>query len=169
MQITLSVKTEALFSSEAVVPKYNTIYNSEEHDINTNHHENLKRKMAINDIKFLSRVRVHNTLHNRRRCNLIFKGSRISMRRKSPLTTEATCLTVTFEPSCSVIKLKRKFEVLTMITVQIPALWNVKSCSLWTRTSEKSLRCTCQNKRDRIKRREESSRLKLSGEHNWVK
>jgi len=33
MQITLSVMTEALFCSETVVPKYNTIYNSEEHDI----------------------------------------------------------------------------------------------------------------------------------------
>ena len=39
-------------------------------------------------------------------------------------------MTVTFEPYCSVIKLKWKFEVLTMITVKIPALWNVKSCSL---------------------------------------
>ena len=56
MQTTLSVITEALCSSETVVPKYNTIYNSEEHDINTDRHENLKRKMAINDIKFLSRV-----------------------------------------------------------------------------------------------------------------
>jgi hypothetical protein len=95
-----------------------------------------------------------------------FKGSKISTRRKSPLTTEATCLTVTSEPSCSVIKLKWKFEVLAVITVNIPASWNVKSCSLWTHTSEKSLQCICQNKRDHIKRREQSSRLKLSGEHN---
>jgi hypothetical protein len=111
--------------------------------------------------KFLSRVRVHNTPYNRQRRNIIFKGSRISTRRKSPLTTEATCLTVTFEPPCSVIKLKWKFEVLTMITVKVPAVWNVKSCSLWTRTFEKSVQCTCQNKRDHMKRREEKSR------NNW--
>lgn len=69
MQITLFVITEALCSSETVVPKYNTIYTSEEKDMNTNHHENLKRKMAINDIKFQSLVGIHNTLYsyNRRR------------------------------------------------------------------------------------------------------
>jgi len=95
-----------------------------------------------------------------------FKGSRISTPRKSSLTTMATCLTVTFEPSCSVIKLKWNFEVLAVITVKIPALWNVKSCSLWTHTSERSLQCTCLNKRNHVRRREQSSRLKLSGKHN---
>jgi len=67
------VITEALCSFETVVLKYNTIYNSEEYDINKNRHENLKRKTAINYTKFLGRVRIHNTLYYRRRCNIHFQ------------------------------------------------------------------------------------------------
>jgi hypothetical protein len=153
MQIILSVITEAVCSFETVVPKYNTIYNSEEHYINTHRHENLKRKIAINCIKFLNRMRIICYTAGER-VTFFFKCSRISTRCRSPLTTEATCLIVTSAPTCLVFKLKWKIEVLTVITMKIPALWNGKSCSLWTCTSEKSLQCTCQNKLDHIYRRD---------------
>jgi hypothetical protein len=168
MQITLFVITEALCSSETVVPKYNTIYTSEEKDMNTNHHENLKRKMAINDIKFQSLVGIHNTLYSynrRRRIIHLQRWQNIHVEQKS-LDNRGNSFDSDFWATLSVIKLKWKFEVLSVITVKIPALWNVKSCSLWTCTSDKSLQFTCQNKRYHIKRREQSSRRKLSGEHN---
>jgi hypothetical protein len=139
MQIILSVITEAVCFTETVVPKYNTIYNSEEQYTNTYRHENLKRKMAVNEKKILNRVRIwsrdllekltslqlakkfpafHGTCImcyiTGERVTFILKCSRISTRRISPLTTEATCLTVTSTPTCSVMKLKWKIEVLTV-------------------------------------------------------
>jgi hypothetical protein len=119
--------------------QHNTIYNVEEHIINTHRRENLKWIMDIYDIKFLNGVRIHKMLCNRwtrnvhpRRC-FMFKSIWIYIRCKSldtggnKLNTEHKAI---FAPFCIVILLKWWSEVLTAITMKIPALWNVKSCSL---------------------------------------